>query len=563
MSPFDFFQLIFFFAILVMVSPLLGNFLARVFSGQPHLLSRPLGWLERLLYKFAGIAPDKEMSAGEYSRSLLYFNLIGFVLLMAMQLGQSFLPLNPKGFTAVPLWLALNTAVSFVTNTNWQAYSGETTMSYFVQSFGLTVQNFLSAATGMTVLLAVIRGLVRKNMQTIGNFYSDLIRSIVYVLLPLSILLAVGLTSQGVVQTWKPYPQAVPLTGETQTIPLGPAASQVAIKQLGTNGGGFFSANSSHPFENPTPLSNFLQMLAILLLPSSLVFMFGNMVGEKRQGWILWLAMLVLLFAGLALTLLHEFQPNPIIAAGPSLEGKELRFGVGNSALWAVLTTCASNGSVNMMHSSLSPIAGGMAMLNIMLGEVIFGGVGVGLTGMLVFVLITVFVAGLMIGRTPEYLGKKIEAFEIKMAMIAMLVPSAVILIGSAIAIMLPVGLAGRSIAGPHGLSEILYAFSSAGGNNGSAFAGLSVNTPFYNLTLALAMLLGRAAAILPLIAMTGQLANKQKIPTSAGTLATDTFLFMSLLIGIILIIGVLTFTPALCLGPILEQALVRMGIFF
>ena len=563
MSPSDFFQLIFFFAILVMVSPLLGNFLARVFSGQPHLLSRPLGWLERLLYKFAGIAPDKEMSAGEYSRSLLYFNLIGFVLLMAMQLGQSFLPLNPQGFTAVPLWLALNTAVSFVTNTNWQAYSGETTMSYFVQSFGLTVQNFLSAATGMTVLLAVIRGLVRKNMQTIGNFYSDLIRSIVYVLLPLSILLAVGLTSQGVVQTWKPYPQAVPLTGETQTIPLGPAASQVAIKQLGTNGGGFFSANSSHPFENPTPLSNFLQMLAILLLPSSLVFMFGNMVGEKRQGWILWLAMLVLLFAGLALTLLHEFQPNPIIAAGPSLEGKELRFGVGNSALWAVLTTCASNGSVNMMHSSLSPIAGGMAMLNIMLGEVIFGGVGVGLTGMLVFVLITVFVAGLMIGRTPEYLGKKIEAFEIKMAMIAMLVPSAVILIGSAIAIMLPVGLAGRSIAGPHGLSEILYAFSSAGGNNGSAFAGLSVNTPFYNLTLALAMLLGRAAAILPLIAMTGQLANKQKIPTSAGTLATDTFLFMSLLIGIILIIGVLTFTPALCLGPILEQALVRMGIFF
>jgi len=563
MMIYDFLQLFIFFSTLILLAPPLGNQLCRIYSGERHFLSKPLGWLERVLYRVSGVSAEEEMTAIEYGKNLLYFNLLGLLALLLMQIGQTWLPLNPQRQTAVPFTLAVNTAVSFVTNTNWQAYNGETTLSHCLQSFGLTVQNFLSAATGMAVLLAVIRGFVRTSRNTIGNFWSDLVRSVVYVLLPLSVLLAVALVSQGVVQTWAANSTAQTLAGDEQVIPLGPAASQVAIKQLGTNGGGFFGANSAHPFENPTPLSNFLQMLAIVLLPSSLVFMYGRMIGRKRQAWVLWAAMMIILLAGLTLVLYHEYHPNPVVGAGLSLEGKELRFGVVNSALWGTITTCASNGSVNMMLSSLSPVAGGAAMLNIMLGEVILGGVGVGLTGMLVFVLITVFISGLMVGRTPEYLGKKIETFEVKMAMIALLVPNAVILLGSAIAVMAPAGLIGRNISGPHGLSEILYAYTSAGGNNGSAFAGLNANTPFYNLTLATSMLLGRAAAIFPLVAMAGRLATKQTIPTSAGTLETDTPLFLFLLIGIILLIGVLSFFPALCLGPLLEQMLINRGFSF
>lgn len=563
MSMYDLLQLLIFFPVVAVMSAWLGKFMTRVFNGEHHLLKRPLGWLERLLYGLSGVDAKAEMTAREYGKALLYFSLAGFVFLMLLQLLQSHLPLNPQSRPAVPFLLAINTAVSFVTNTNWQAYSGEVTMSHFVQAFGLTVQNFLSAAAGLAVLLAVIRGFVRTNTNAIGNFWSDVIRSVVYVLLPLSLVLALILVSQGVPQTWQQNPVVQSLDGSSQIIPSGPVASQLAIKQLGTNGGGFFGTNSAHPFENPTPLSNFIQMLAIILLPSSLVFMYGGMVGQKRQGYMIWLAMMSMLLAGLAATLYFEFSANPAFPGGPSLEGKELRFGIMNSDLWAVLTTCASNGSVNTMHSSLSPMAGGVVMMNIMLGEVIFGGIGVGLTGMLVFVLITVFMAGLMVGRTPEYLGKKIEAFEIKMAMIAMLVPNVLILLGSALAVVLSAGLASRSAAGPHGLTEILYAYASAAGNNGSAFAGLNANTVFYNTTLAFAMMAGRAAALFPLIAMAGHLANKQQVPDSAGTLATDTPLFLGLLIGVVLIVGVLTFFPALCLGPALEHTLVHLGISF
>jgi potassium-transporting ATPase potassium-binding subunit len=556
-------QIVLFFALILILTPSMGSFLARVFAGKGHILSRPLGWLEQMLYRIGGVDPEHEMTAREYGWCLALFNGFGFIILFALLLGQEFLPLNPSHQSGVPFWLAINTAVSFVTNTNWQAYSGEVTLSHLVQSFGLTVQNFLSAATGLAVLLVLIRGFSRKKAATIGNFWQDIIRATVYIFIPLALFFAVLLVSQGVVQSWSAGPTATVPGGYQQTVPLGPVASQLAIKQLGTNGGGFYGANSAHPFENPTPLSNIIEMLAILLLPSSLVIMFGHMVGSKRQGWILWITMMVLLLAGLAIVLVNEYQPVASCAMLPSLEGKEFRFGIGSSALWSVLTTCASNGSVNAMLGSFSALAGGIVMLNIMLGEVIFGGIGVGLTGMLVFVLITVFIAGLMVGRTPEYLGKKIEAFEIKMAMIAMLVPIMLILMGSALSISTAAGLASRSISGPHGLSEILYSFSSAAGNNGSAFAGLNANTAYYNGTLALAMLLGRIAAIFPIVAMAGRLAAKPQVAESAGTLKTDTPLFAGLLIGVVLIIGVLTFFPALCLGPLLEFSLVKLGIFF
>ncbi len=556
-------QIILYFVLLSILTPWVGSFLARVFVGKKHILSRPLGWTERMLFRAAGVDPDHEMTAWEYGGCLALFNGFGLVALFALQLGQEYLPLNPSHQSGVPFWLAINTAVSFVTNTNWQAYSGEVMMSHLVQSLGLTVQNFLSAATGLAVLLVLIRGFSRKKVSTIGNFWQDIVRATVYLFLPLAIFFAVVLVSQGVVQAWNAGPTAAVPGGYQQTVPLGPVASQLAIKQLGTNGGGFYGVNSAHPFENPTPLSNLIEMLAILLLPSSLVIMFGHMVASKRQGWVLWVTMMVLLLAGLIIALVSEYQPDPGCAMLPSLEGKEFRFGVGSSVLWSVLTTCASNGSVNAMHGSFSALAGGVVMLNIMLGEVIFGGIGVGLTGMLVFVLITVFVAGLMIGRTPEYLGKKIEAFEIKMAMIAMLMPILLILLGSTLAISTAAGLASRSISGPHGLSEILYAFSSAAGNNGSAFAGLNANTAFYNGSLALAMLLGRIAAIFPIIAMAGSLAAKPQIAESAGTLRTDTPLFAGLLVAVVLIVGVLTFFPALCLGPLLEHALVKLAIYF
>lgn len=554
-------QLFVYFAVLTALTPPTSTFMARVFDERKPMPKFPLGWLERMLYRISGIDETEEMSARRYCAQLFVFNGFGFLLLFALQRFQQHLPFNPQKLTNVPFWLALNTAVSFTTNTNWQAYSGENTLSYLVQSFGLCVQNFLSAATGIAVLLAFIRGIARQTTKTIGNFWSDLVRSTVYILLPSSFILAVVLAGQGVVQSWTAYPVATTLSGGQQTIPLGPAASQIAVKQLGTNGGGFFGVNSAHPFENPTPFSNFLEMLAILLIPSSLVFMYGRLVKDKRHGWMLWMVMMGLLIAGSAAALFAEYHSGG--ASWLPMEGKEQRFGVANSIAWSVWTTAASNGSVNAMHSSLSPGAGGIAMLNMMLGEVIFGGVGVGMTGMIYFVLVTVFIAGLMVGRTPEYLGKKIEAFEIKMAMIAVLIPNAMILIGSALGVSTSAGLAGRSSSGPHGLSEILYAFTSASANNGSAFAGLNANMPFYNIALALVMLLCRLAALLPIVAIGGSLAAKQQIPISAGTLRTDSTLFAFILIGVILTIGALTFFPALCLGPVIEQALLGLGKVF
>jgi potassium-transporting ATPase potassium-binding subunit len=561
MTLFDWLQVGLYFGALTALTPLLAVYFARVFEENKPLPNWPLGWLERGIYRVSGIDDREEMSAGRYCTRLLAFNAVLLVSLLAVQLFQRHLPLNPQKLPNVPFWLAVNTAVSFTTNTNWQAYSGESTLGYLVQSFGLCVHNFLSAATGITVLLAFIRGVARQSTKTIGNFWSDLVRSTVYILLPLSLLWAVLLVGQGVVQSWSPYPVADTIAGGQQVIPLGPAASQIAIKQLGTNGGGFFGVNSAHPFENPTPLSNFLEMLAILLVPSGLVLMYGRMVGNKRQGWMLWLVMMALLIAGLSGALFAEYRSSG--ASWPAMEGKEQRFGVVNSILWMATTTGASNGSINAMHSSLSPAAGGIALLNMMLGEVVFGGVGVGLTGMLVFVLITVFIAGLMVGRTPEYLGKKIEAVEIKMAMIAVLAPNAMILIGSALGVSTSAGLASRSASGPHGFSEILYAFTSASANNGSAFAGLNANTNFYNIALAMAMLLCRLAAILPIVNIAGSLAAKQRIPVSPGTLRTDTTLFAFVLISVVLIVGALTFFPALCLGPILEQALLGLGRVF
>ncbi len=561
MSFSDWLQLFIYLALLTALTPLLGTFMACVFDERRRMPHFPFGWLEHGIYRISGIDEAEEMTAARYCRHLLIFNGIGLILLLALQLFQRHLPLNPRHVPNVGFWLGFNTAVSYATNTNWQAYSGESTLSYLVQSFGLTVQNFLSAATGMAVLLAFIRGIARQTTRTIGNFWFDLVRTMVYILLPLSLIWALLMAGQGVVQSWNAYPVATTLAGGQQTIPLGPVASQIAIKQLGTNGGGFFGVNSAHPFENPTPLSNFLGMIAILLIPSSLVFMYGRMIKDKRQGWVLWMVMMGFLIAGLAAALFAEYHSQG--ASWLAMEGKEQRFGIANSITWSVWTTAASNGSVNAMHSSLSPAAGGVGMLNMMLGEVIFGGVGVGLTGMIHFVLITVFIAGLMIGRTPEYLGKKIEAFEIKMAMIAVLAPNAMILIGSALGVSATAGLEGRSAAGPHGLSEILYAFTSASANNGSAFAGLNAGTPFYCIALALVMLLCRLAALLPIVAIGGSLAAKQPIPVSAGTLRTDSPLFAFILIGVVLTIGALTFFPALCLGPILEQALLGLGRVF
>ncbi|PWB68889.1 potassium-transporting ATPase subunit KdpA, partial [candidate division GN15 bacterium] len=476
---------------------------------------------------------------------------------------QRYLPGNPQHVSAPSWHLAFNTAVSFVTNTNWQSYAGETTVSYFAQMAALTVQNFLSAATGIAVVLALIRGITRRTTRTIGNFWVDLTRSVVYVLLPLSVILALVLVSQGVVQTLAPARTVTTVEGEKQTIPLGPAASQVAIKQLGTNGGGFFGANSAHPLENPTPLTNFVEMLAILLIPAALAITYGRMVGSRKQGWVIFGVMLVLLVGGLGAALCSETTHNSVLGLSANMEGKETRFGVANSVLWMVATTAASNGSVNAMHDSMTPLAGGIALFNIMLGEIVFGGVGSGLYGMLLFVLLTVFLAGLMVGRTPEYLGKKIEAFEMQMVILAILAPSAVILLGAGISCVLPVALQGLANGGPHGLSAILYAYSSAAGNNGSAFAGLNANTPYYNVTLALAMLIGRFAVIVPILAIAGNLAGKKYSPVSAGTFETDNMTFAVLLIAVILIVGALTFVPAFTLGPVVEQFLMAAGRAF
>jgi len=569
------FQIAFYFGVLFAAAVPLGHYMARVYTGEKVFIISILRPLEYFVYRCCRIDPEEEMTWKTYAGGLLIFNLAGLLILYLLQQFQGLLPLNPKGFSAVPPDLAFNTAVSFVTNTNWQAYGGETTMSFFTQMAGLAVQNFASAASGMAVLLAFIRGLQRTLSQTIGNVWVDLTRSIIYILLPLSLLLAILLVSQGVVQTLQ-SPVKVDLmqkmtdekghTVSEQEIPLGPAASQIAIKQLGTNGGGFYNANSAHPLENPTPLSNFAEMLAILLIPAALCITFGRMMGDNRQGWALLTAMIAILLPLLGVCLLSEQAGNPSFHAlnvdqtpgffqtGGNMEGKEARFGIVNSALWAVVTTAASNGCVNAMHDSFSPL-GGLAPLWLMqLGEIIFGGVGSGLYGMLMFVIITVFIAGLMVGRTPEYLGKKIEVFEVKMASLVILIPAAIILIGTAVAVVIKPGLASIFNSGPHGFSEILYAFSSAANNNGSAFAGLNANTVFYNIALAFAMLIGRFGLIIPVLATAGALAHKKLIPAGAGTLPTHTPLFVLFLVAVIMLVGALTFIPALALGPVAEH---------
>lgn len=560
--------------LLALVKPL-GWYMARVYQGEPVGLDRVLGPVERLLYRLAGVRPEQEMDWKRYVVAMLLFSGVGVLLLYALQRLQGWLPLNPARLGPVPPDLAFNTAASFVTNTNWQNYGGETTMSSLVQMLGLTVQNFVSAATGMAILVALIRGLARHSARTIGNFWVDLTRTTLYILLPLSVILALFLVSQGTVQTLSAS-QAVPLLEATadadgnavreQVLALGPAASQIAIKQLGTNGGGFFNANSSHPFENPTPLSNLFEMLAILVIPAALCYTFGKMVGDTRQGWAV-LAAMALVFVGLlALTVASEQNGNPLFVglgvdqaagaqqSGGNMEGKEVRFGITNSALWATATTAASNGSVNSMHDSYTPLGGLGLLAMIQLGEVIFGGVGSGLYGMLAFVIVAVFIAGLMVGRTPEYLGKKIEAYEIKMASLLILIMPLVVLGFTALAVVTTPGQAAIHNPGPHGFSELLYAFTSQGNNNGSAFAGLSANNPFYNITGAVAMLISRFWLAIPTLALAGSLAAKKKVLVGAGTLPTHSPLFVAWLIAVVILIGALNFLPALAIGPIVEH---------
>ena len=562
-TTFEFLQIIISLGLLIGLTPVLGNYMYKVFTGEKHLMSTPFGWLERLTYKLVGVDATEETNWKSYAFGMLLFNLIGFLFVFVLQLTQAYLPMNPAQLANVSWHSAFNTAVSFMTNTNWQGYSGETTLSYFVQMLALTVQNFVSAATGIAVLLALTKGLSRKTTDKLGNFWVDLTRSTLYVLLPLSIIFAIFLVGQGVIQNFDTYQTAHTLQGTTQVIPMGPVASQEAIKQLGTNGGGFFNANSAHPFENPTPLSNLLEMLAILLIPAGLTFTYGKMVGSKKQGWTIFIVMMILLLGGLAISLYGEYSANPIFGHSALMEGKETRFGITNSVIWSTSTSAASNGSVIAMHDSLSPFAGMVAMINIMLGEIIFGGVGAGIYGMVVFIILTVFIAGLMVGRTPEYLGKKVEAFEVTMAIIANLATSFVILLFTAWAAVSAVGLSSLNNAGPHGFSEILYAFSSAAGNNGSAFAGLNANTVFYNVLLGLGMLIGRFGVIIPILAIAGSMAKKKITPPSAGTFQTDNWLFVSLLIGVIIIVGGLTYFPALSLGPIVEHLLMNNGITF
>ncbi len=559
--------------LLILVKPL-GSYMARVYSGGNLPPFRFLAPFERRLFRWCGVTPENEMAWKEYAGAVLLFSAAGWLLLFLVQRVQGFLPLNPQRLSAVAPDLAFNTAVSFVTNTNWQAYAGETAVSYLTQMLGLTAQNFLSAASGMAVLAAFVRGLKRNVSGTIGNFWTDLIRTVLYILLPLAVLLAVALVSQGVVQSLDPAVRIPLLQGTRdsagkavteQIIPMGPAASQIAIKQIGTNGGGFFNANSAHPFENPTPITNALEMLAILLLPAALCYTFGRMVKDTRQGWAILAAMLLVFIPMLILCLWSEQAGNPVLSrlgvdqtavagqAGGNMEGKEVRFGIVNSALWAAATTAASNGSVNAMHDSFTPLGGLAPLWLIQLGEVVFGGVGSGLYGMLVFAVIAVFVAGLMVGRTPEYLGKKIEAFEMKMASLVILVPAATVLLGTAIAVVTKAGVDGISNPGPHGFTEILYAFSSAANNNGSAFAGLNASSVFYNLSLGIAMLVGRFWVMIPVLAMAGSLAKKKTVPPGPGTLPTHTPLFVILLAGVVLLVGALTFLPALALGPIVE----------
>ncbi|NDY55255.1 potassium-transporting ATPase subunit KdpA [Desulfovibrio sulfodismutans] len=572
MKTTDVLQYLLFLVLLLGASWPLGLFMARVYQDRPCGLDRILGPVERLLYRLCGIDAGKEMGWKTYAVAVVVFNAAGLVAAYAIQRLQGLLPLNPAGLPGVDPFVAFNTAVSFATNTNWQAYGGETTMSHLTQMLALTVQNFVSAATGMAVMAAVIRGLARRETDRLGNFWRDLTRSTLYVLLPLSVLLALVLVWQGVPQTLEGSVTATlldPAVSETpgpdadgtrteQVIALGPVASQVAIKQLGTNGGGFFNVNSAHPLENPTPLTNLLELLAILLIPAALCHTFGVMVGDRRQGFAV-LAAMTILFAGFALlTMQAESMPNPLlaetgVASAPSLEGKEVRFGVAGSSLWAAVTTSASNGSVNSMHDSFSPLGGMWPMLLMQLGEVVFGGVGSGLYGMLVFAVVAVFVAGLMVGRTPEYLGKKIEPFETKMAALIILIPPFLCLMGTALACVAgPPGAV--SNPGPHGFSEILYGFSSMGNNNGSAFAGLTASSPFWTVAGAVAMFVSRYGLIIPVLALAGSLAGKKRLQEGPGTLPTHGPIFVALLMAVVLVVGALTFVPALALGPVAEH---------
>ncbi len=565
-----------FLALIVAAVKPLGAYMARVFEGQHVTLEKPLRWLERLIYRGCGLPKDdtaREMKWTTYAGAMLLFNCAGVVVVYLIQRLQGHLPLNPDGMSAVSPDLSWNTAVSFVTNTNWQSYGGETTISYFTQMTALTVQNFVCAASGMAVMVALIRGIARKTTSTLGNFWVDLTRSTLYILLPLSLVLALIFVSQGVVQTFSAahhvtlLQQTKDASGNAiteQTLAVGPVASQEAIKQLGTNGGGFFNVNAAHPFENPTPLTNFLSVYALLLIPAALTYTFGKMVKDTRQGWAVLGAMFVIFLPLLYLCVSQEQGGNPAFAslhvdqALGNMEGKEVRFGISGSGLYATATTAVSCGAVNAMHDSFTPLGGFVPLFLIQLGEVIFGGVGAGMYGMLMFAIVAVFVAGLMVGRTPEYIGKKIEAKEMKMASLAILVPCATILVFTAIAVATDAGRKGPLNSGPHGFSEILYAFSSATGNNGSAFAGLTANTPFYNTTLGLAMFFGRFFIKVPVLALAGSLAQKKIVPTGEGTLPTHTPLFVAMLVGVIVIVGALTFIPSLALGPFVEHLLAR-----
>ena len=597
-------RIVLYLAVVFLLVKPLGAYMARVYEGGRTVFDPLLRPLERLLYRLSRIDPDEDMTWQTYAIAMLVFTVAGELLLYALQRLQGVFPFNPQGFGPVPPDLALNTAVSFTTNTNWQNYGGETTLSYLTQMAGLTVKNFVSAAVGLAIMVALIRGLARGSARAIGNFWVDTVRSCLYILLPLSIVLALALASQGVVATLSPYktatllqptsyeepvtdaagkpildakgqPKTKTVTVTQQVIAVGPAASQIAIKQLGTNGGGFFNSNSAHPFENPTPFSNFLEMLAILLLPAAVCYTFGKMVGDTRQGWALLAAMTLIFIPLLAVTEGFEQAGNPLLTAagvdqtasalqpGGNMEGKEVRNGIADSALWATATTATSNGSVNSMHDSYTPLAGMVPLVMMHLGEVIYGGIGTGLYDMLAFVILAAFVAGLMVGRTPEYLGKKIEAFEMKMASVVVLVMPTIVLIGTALGVATAAGRAGVSNPGPHGFSEILYAFTSMGNNNGSAFAGINSNTPFYNIVGAVVMWLGRFWEIVPILAIAGSLAAKKKVPSSPGTLPTHTVQFVLWLAAVVVIVGALSFLPALALGPIVEHLLLQVGTIF
>jgi potassium-transporting ATPase potassium-binding subunit len=560
--------LIMLFLLIVTIAAIpVGKYMSNVLTGKKTFMTPLIRPLEKFIYRICSIDENQEMSWKRYAYALIIFNLIGITFLFILQLIQNFLPLNPAQMTGVRWDTALNTAISFATNTNWQSYAGESTMSYLTQMLGMTVQNFLSASVGIAALLALIRGFTRQNSATIGNFWVDLTRTILYLLLPLAIIFALILASQGVVATIGPYVTAHTISGVNQTIALGPVASQEAIKMLGSNGGGFFNANSAHPFENPNGFTNILETFLILLIPISVVFAFGYIIKNFRQGLAIFAAMMILLVAGMGVAYWAESQPNPIIekmgVSGGNLEGKELSYGVGQSVLWGVATTSVSNGGVNSMHDSTMPLTGLVYMFNLGIGEVIFGGLGVGLIGMLFYVILTMFIAGLMIGRTPEFLGKKLGPYEMVMAVIALVVPAALILIFSGIAISTPQGLAGLNNPSAHGLSEILYAYASAFANNGSAFAGLTANTVFYNLTIGLAMLIGRFIIILPALAIAGALAAKGKVPIDASSFPSTNGLFVVMLVSVVFVVGALTFFPVFSLGPILEHLFLQGGLTF